>query len=49
MPKIDLAILKSDVGKLDIDKLTTIGTSLNNLKAKVENLDINKLKKILLI
>ena len=32
--KVDLAILKSDVDKLDIDKLKNLPTNLNNLKSR---------------
>ena len=39
---VDLANLKSDVGKLDIDKLKIVATNLNNLKIKVDKLDIDK-------
>ena len=41
--KVDLANLKSQVFKLDIDKLKTIPDDLSNLKSKVDKLDINKL------
>ena len=41
--KVDLANLKSDVGKLDIDKLKNLPTNLNNSKSKVDKLDIVKL------
>ena len=41
--KVDLAVLKSNVDKLDIHKLKNIPTNLNNLKSKVEKLDIDKL------
>ena len=41
--KVDLASLKSNVDKLDIDKLKNVPTSLNNLKSKVDRLDANKL------
>ena len=34
--KNDLANLKSNVGKLDIDKLKNVPTSLSNLKSKVD-------------
>ena len=36
--KTDLANLKSDVDKLDIDKLKNVPTNLNNLKSKVDKL-----------
>ena len=38
-----LANLKSNVDKLDIDKLKNIPTNLRNLKSKVDKLDIDKL------
>ena len=41
--KVDLANLKSNVDKLDIDKLRTIPDNSSNLKSKVDKLDINKL------
>ena len=41
--KIDLANLKSDLDKLDIDKIKNIPTSLSNLKTKVDKLDVDKL------
>ena len=34
--KVDLASLKSDAEKLDIDKLKNIPINLSNLKSKVE-------------
>ena len=36
--------LKGEVDKLDIGTLTYVSTSLNNLKAKVNDLDVGKLK-----
>ena len=41
--KIDLVTLKSNVDKLDIDKLKNVLTNLRNLKSKVDKLDIDKL------
>ena len=41
--KVDLANLKSNIDKLDIDKLKNIPTNLSNLKSKVEKLDFDKL------
>ena len=41
--KVDLASLKSNVDKLDIDKLKTVPTNLSNLKSKVYKLDVRKL------
>ena len=34
--KVELAKLKSDVDKLDIDKLKNVPTNLSNLKSKVD-------------
>ena len=42
--KTDLANLKSDVDKLDIDKLKNIPIGLSTLKSKVDTLDIEKLE-----
>ena len=39
LKKIDLANLKSDVDKLDIDKLKNLPTNLSNLQSKVDKLD----------
>ena len=41
--KTNLANLKPDVDKLDIDKLKKVPTKLNNLKSKVDKLDVDKL------
>ena len=41
--KSDLANLKSDVDKLNINKLKNVPTNLNDSKSKVDKLDINKL------
>ena len=43
MKKPDLANLKSDVDKLDIDKFKNLPTNLNNFKGKVDKLDVDKL------
>ena len=40
---VDLASLKSEVDKLDIDKLEKVPTGLNSLKSKVDKLDVDKL------
>ena len=37
--RVDLASLKSDVDKLDIDKLKPVPSNLNNLISKVDKLD----------
>ena len=42
--KTDLANLKSDVDKLDIDKLTNVPSGFSNLKNKVDKLDIGNLE-----
>ena len=44
--KNDIIALKAEVNKLDINKLTKVSTSLNNLKTKVYGLDIGKLKAV---
>ena len=41
--KVDLANLKSNVDKLEIDKLKNVPTNLRNLKSKVDKLDVEKL------
>ena len=41
--KVDLANLKSNEDKLDIDKLKNVPTNLSNLKSKVDKLDVDKL------
>ena len=41
--KVDLANLKSDVDKLDIDQLKNVPTNLSNLNSKVDKLDVVKL------
>ena len=38
--------LKDELGKLDINKLTNVPTSLNNLKTNVDYLDVGKLKSV---
>ena len=39
----NLASLKTEVDKLDIDKLKSLPTNLSNSKSKVDKLDIDKL------
>ena len=46
--KVDLASLKSNVNKLDIDKVKNVPNKLNNLKHKVYNLDVHKLVPVLI-
>ena len=41
--KNDLANLKSDADKLDIDSLKNVPSNLSNLKSKVDKSDVNKL------
>ena len=41
--KSNLASLKAEVDKLNIDKLNSLPYNLSNLKNKVDKLDINKL------
>ena len=41
--KVDLANLKSNVDKLDIDNLKNVPTNLGNLKSKIDKLDVDKL------
>ena len=41
--KVHLANLKSDVDRLDIDKLKNLPTNLISLKSKVDKLDVDKL------
>ena len=38
--------LKAEVDKLDINKLTNVPTSLNNLETIVDDLDVGKLKTV---
>ena len=42
--KFELANLKSDVDKLDIDKLKNVPSKFSHFKSKVNKLDIGKLK-----
>ena len=37
--KVDLANLKSNVDKVDIDKLKNLSSNLSNLKSKTDKLD----------
>ena len=41
---VDLASLKSNVDKLDIDKLKNLPAGLRSLKRKIDKLDIEKLE-----
>ena len=38
--------MKAEVDKLDINKLTYVPTTLNNLETKVDDLDVGKLKTV---
>ena len=40
---VDLASLRSNVDKLDNDKLKNVPTNLSNLKSKIDKLDVDKL------
>ena len=42
--KKDFIALKAEVEKIDITKLSNVPTSLNNLKTKVDDLDVKKKK-----
>ena len=42
--KVDLAALKSNVGKLDIGKSEKVPNDWSSLKSKVDKLDIGKLQ-----
>ena len=42
--KSNLVNLKTEVDKLDIDKLKSLPTNLSNLKSKLDKLDIAKLE-----
>ena len=45
--RVDLASLKSNVDKLDIDILKNVPTYLNNLKSKVDKLDVDNFVPVL--
>ena len=42
----DFIVLKAEVNKLDIDNLVNVSTSSNNLKTKLDDLDVGKLKTV---
>ena len=46
MNTYDFLALKAEVGKCDINKLVNVATSLNNLKTKLVDLDVGKLKTV---
>ena len=41
--KLDLASLKTNVNKLDIDKLNKVPSNLSNFKSKIKKIDIDML------
>ena len=45
--KVDLSSLKSEVDKLEIDKLEKVSSVLSSLKNKVDKLDVDKLVSVL--
>ena len=45
--KVDFANLKSDVDKLNLDKVKNVSNKVSNLKRKVDGLDVNKLVPVL--
>ena len=49
LKKTEIASLKSNVDKLDIDKLKNVPIDLSNFKSKVEKFDIGKLKTTLVV
>ena len=44
--KQDFIDLKTEVDKLDINKLTNVSTSLYNIKTKIDELNVGKLKSV---
>ena len=44
--KRDFIALKAEVYKLNINKVTNIPTSLNNLETKVDDLNVDKLQTV---
>ena len=42
----DFIALKAEVNKLDINKMTNVPSSLNNLKTKADDLDIRNMKTV---
>ena len=47
--KKDSITLKAEVDKLEINKFVNVTTSLNNLKAMIDDLDVDKKKNVPLI
>ena len=44
--KSDFIALKADIDKLGINELVMVPTSLNNLKTKIDDLHVDKLKTV---
>ena len=44
---VDLANLKSDIDKLDINELEKVPSSLNSFTSIIDNLDVGKMKTFL--
>ena len=40
LKKDDLVSIKSDIDKLDVDKLERVSSDLSSLKSEVDNLDV---------
>ena len=47
--KRDFVALKAEANKLGTNKLVNVLSGLNNLKTKVDDLDVEKLKSVLLV
>ena len=47
--KKDFIALKAEVGKLEIENFVNVTTSLKNLKAMIDDLDVGKKKNVPLI
>ena len=47
--KRDFIALKPEVDKVDINELVNVANYLNNLKIKIDELDVGSLKTVLLI
>ena len=45
--RVDLANIKSNVDKLDIDKIKNVPTNLNNLKNKVDTLNVEDVDELI--
>ena len=44
--KINFIALKTEIGKLDINKFVKVPTDLNNLITKVDDADVDKIKAV---